>query len=218
MCCVAVSWPINVCVCTTNVKVCCPAFVTPFCRFKYLLHLDWGAVILKAQPSLLSCHATCSEYHHVVTKWHMHWEAMGLTYVVSAPGVFCGIAFAFACLLDIGLLDILCGGAFEFFSSGPTKASTAGMNAGTGRTVFLFVIRMLRASCALDLVYLHQSLSWWLSSLYLRSDYSSCVVAWTTSGCGFWELFGFALLILLLGGLLLLYLSLWERFSFVSAP
>ena len=73
---------------------------------------------------------------------------MGLTYVVSAPGVFCGIAFAFACLLDIGLLDILCGEAFELFSSGLTKASTAGMNAGTGRTVFLFVFRMLRASCA----------------------------------------------------------------------
>ena len=73
---------------------------------------------------------------------------MGLTYVVSAPGVFYGIAFAFACLLDIGLLDILCGGAFKFFSSGPTKASTAGMNAGTGRTVFLFVMRMSRALCA----------------------------------------------------------------------
>ena len=76
---------------------------------------------------------------------------MGLTYVVSAPGVFCGIAFAFACLLDIGLLDILCGGTFKFFSSGPTKASTAGINAGTERPVFLFIKRMLRVSvCALS--------------------------------------------------------------------
>ena len=81
---------------------------------------------------------------------------MGPPYMVSAPGVFCGIAFAFACLLDSGLLDFLCGGTF--FSSGPTKVSTAGINAGTGRIVFLFVhvIRMVWHLCALDLFCLHQ--------------------------------------------------------------
>ena len=83
---------------------------------------------------------------------------MGLIYVVSALGVFFGIIFAFASLLDMytGLLDILCGGAF--FSSRLTKASTAGMNAGTGRTVLLFVMRMLPAACALDLFCLNQNL------------------------------------------------------------
>ena len=61
------------------------------------------------------------------------------------------------------LLDIVSGRAF--FSSGPHKASTAGMNAGTGR-IILFVIWVLQVAHALDLFYLLVSFCNWFPLLF----------------------------------------------------
>ena len=90
---------------------------------------------------------------------------MGPTYIVSAHEVLFEVAVALD-LLDIlvrYLLDILSGGAF--FSSGPNKASTVGMNAGTGR-IILFVSWVLRVAHALDLCYLLLSFCNWFPLLF----------------------------------------------------
>ena len=76
-----------------------------------------------------------------------HRQVMGPTYVVSALEVLCEVAVVldlldilFRCLLA---RDILSGGAF--FSSGLNKASTVGMNTGTGR---INVCQLGFAGCA----------------------------------------------------------------------
>ena len=72
---------------------------------------------------------------------------MGPTFVVSAPGVLNGIIAAFlVCLLDIYFTCLLGVLDKEVFPSGPNKVSTAGMNAGIGRSLLLFK-RMLWAYC-----------------------------------------------------------------------
>ena len=123
------------------------------------------------------------------------WE-LGIITAIS----MCHLGNVFDCLLGI---------LYELFSSGPTKASTAGMNAGTGRTVFLFVIRMLVTGFVCFRSLLSPS-KFELMALFTLPPFRSLLLRFCMDyiWLWFWELFGFALLILLLGGLLLLSLLL----------